>query len=136
MSDEKLHPVPAEKPLSNVLLDKAGVLNPQDSIQTAGERMRATGQKSLPVADNQKLVGMVNDTSLDQQAARYGHDPSRTTVAESMNKEVIFCFDDENCAIALKRMDECHVNVLTVMDRKMRIVGVLSREDITELSGG
>lgn len=130
MSEEKSKSATPGKPVAKVLLEKAGVLTPQDTVQTAGQKMRATGQESLPVAENRKLVGTVSDANADQKAARYGHDPARTTIAESMNREIIFCFEDEDCATALERMDKHHVEALPVVDREMRIVGMLSREDL------
>ncbi len=131
MSEEKSKSSSPDKPVANLLLEKAGVLTPQDTVQTAGERMRASGQDSMPVAENRKLVGSVNDPNADQKAARYGHDPARTTIAESMKREIISCFDDEDCATALERMDRFGVEILPVVDREMRIVGMVSREDLT-----
>ncbi len=131
MPDETSKPAPSEKSLLEVLLDKAGILKPQDSVQTAGERMRATGQETMPVAENQRLVGMVTDPNPDQQATRFGHDPARTTISETMEKKILFCFEDEDCATALLRMDENHVKTLPVLDRDMKMVGVVSRDDIS-----
>jgi len=132
MPDNSSNPHPSNKPLVDVLLDKAGILKPGDSVQTAGEKMRATGQDSMPVAENRRLVGMVNDPNPDQHATRFGHDPSRTLVSESMDKKILYCFEDEDCATALRRMDENNVNTLPVMDRDMKLVGIVSRDDIAE----
>ncbi|MDB6138571.1 MAG: hypothetical protein JWO94_1643 [Verrucomicrobiaceae bacterium] len=131
MPEETSKTNPPDKILSDVLLQKAGVLSPQDSVRTAGEKMRAAGQESLPVADNRRLVGHV-DTDPDQKASRYGHDPARTTVSESMNRNIVCCFEDEDCATALLRMDENNLQVLPVVDKEMRIVGIIAREDLLE----
>ncbi|MDB6119428.1 MAG: hypothetical protein JWO08_3209 [Verrucomicrobiaceae bacterium] len=126
-------PIPAspEKTLSDVLLQKAGVLSPQDTVQTAGEKMRSSGQESLPVAEERRLVGVIEHSSPDQEASRYGHDPARTTVAESMSRKITCCFQDEDCATALARMIENDLQQLPVVDRDMRIVGLVVREDLT-----
>lgn len=133
MPDDTSNPLPPKKPLVDVLLDKAGILKPGDSVQTAGDKMRASGQESMPVAENRRLVGMVNEPNPDQRATRFGHDPSRTMISESMDKKILYCFEDEDCASALRRMDENHVNILPVLDRDMKLVGIVSRDDI---SGG
>lgn len=96
--------------------------------------MRATGQDSMPVVENRRLVGMVTNPHPDQQAARFGHDPALTPVSESMDKKILFCFEDEDCATALFRMDENHVNLLPVMDRDMKMVGMVSREELADSS--
>lgn len=132
MPEEKNKPAPVDKTLSDVLLHKAGVLSTHDTVQTAGEKMRSTGQGSLPVADKRRLVGVVEQANPDQSAARYGHDPARTTVAESMNRKVICCYEDEDCTTALARMTENDLQILPVVDQDMRIVGLVTREDLTK----
>ncbi len=122
---------PAEKILSDVLLHKAGILSPDDTVQTAGEKMRSSGQDTLPVAEKRRLVGVVEHSNPDQEASRYGHDPARTTVAESMNRNVICCYEDEDCGTALARMNENSLQILPVVDRDMRIVGLVTLEDLT-----
>ncbi|MDI1312809.1 CBS domain-containing protein [Prosthecobacter sp.] len=134
MPDQTSKPASPDKSLMDVLLHKAGILKPQDSMQTAGDRMRAGGHESMPVADNLKLVGMVTDPNPDQQVMRFGHDPSRTPVSESMDKKILFCFEDEDCTTALLRMDENGVKNLPVMKRDMKMVGVVSREEIVGIS--
>ena len=134
MLEEKNKPAPADKTLSDVLLHKAGILRTDDTVQTAGEKMRSSGQGSLPVAEKRRLVGVVEQSNPDQEASRYGHDPARTTVAESMNRNVICCFEDEDCRTALARMNENNLEILPVVDRDMRVVGLLTREDLTSTS--
>jgi len=122
----------APKTLSDVVLGKAGVLSPDDSVQTAGDRMRASNQASLPVAESRRLVGVVDQPDPDRQAARYGHDPATTTVRETMNREVVFCFEEKDSIHALQLMIHNNLQTLTVVDREMRIVGVVSRADLAE----
>lgn len=136
MSDKPQKPAIPSRSLQDILLHKAGILKPGDSVKTAGERMRASGIDNMPVADNRRLVGMVTDPCTDHKATGFGHDPARTAVSESMDKKIIYCFEDEDCAIALQRMDENHLNTLPVLDHDMKMVGVVSREEITSLTSG
>jgi len=132
MSEDQPTPAAADKTLSDVLLHKAGVLSTGDTVQTAGEKMRATGQESLPVMEHHRLVGVVEHSDPDQQASRYGHDPARTTVAQSMTRKVVCCFEDEDCATAIARMNENNLQLLPVVDKEMRIVGLLTRADLAD----
>ena len=123
----------APKTLSDLVLEKAGVLSPDDTVQTAGDRMRASHRASLPVAESRRLVGVVDQPDPDRQAARYGHDPATTTVRETMNREVVFCFEEKDSVHALQLMIHNNLQTLTVLDREMRIVGVVSRADLAEV---
>ncbi len=133
MPEEHSKSASPDKTLSDVLLQKAGILSPDDSVESAGEKMRSSGQESLPVADKRRLVGVVQQPDPDQQASRYGHDPARVTVAESMSRKIVCCFEDEDCATALERMAENNLQQLPVVDSEMRIVGLVTRADLAEL---
>lgn len=131
MSDSKS---PSRKPatVAEVMLGKAGALKPDDSVQAAGDKMRAARQSNAPVAENRKLVGMVDTPHPDQQATRYGHDPETTTVGESMNRQAVFCFEEDDRAHALELLVKNDLTTLPVVDREMRIVGMVTREDLDE----
>jgi len=130
MSKKKSKPVPPSKTLSDVVLGKAGALKPDDTVQTAGDRMREKNQTSLPVTESRRLVGMMDNPHPVQQATRYGHDPRTTTVRDSMNKHAIYCFEDEDRGHALALMTVNDLQILPVVDREMRIVGMVSRSDL------
>lgn len=132
-------PKPAAEtdPNANVLLktlaaEKAGALHPQDSVETAGDRMRERDAAAWPVAEDRTLVGMIDEKNPDWTAGGHGHDPKTEKVGAIMNREPIFCYEDEDCASALKLMEERDLRHLPVVDRQMRIVGIFSREEIKE----
>ena len=118
--------------LEHVVTEKQPVLNPQESLQQAGDKMRAMDVETLPVAEGRHLVGVVDERHPDRRAAGFGHDPKAVTVSAIMNSVVIHCFEDDNCAEALRKMDEQEVDRLPVLDRELRIVGVVHRKDLTE----
>jgi len=122
------------QPLKSLAEEKAGVLNPQDTVRTAGERMRQAQANAWPVAEDRKLVGMIG-VDPDRQMASHGHDPQSWRVAEVMNRQIVFCYDDEDCETARRIMDENRINHLPVVDRSMRIVGIFSRDEIAGRTG-
>ena len=50
-----------------------------------------------------------------------------------MNREVVFCFEEKDSVHALQLMIHNNLQTLTVVDREMRIVGVVSRADLAEV---
>lgn len=124
-------PARAEK-LENVVAEKQPVLHPQQSIEEAGDKMRELGANALPVAEGRHLVGVVEQDNPDRKAAGFGHDPKATLVGEYMNSKVAYCFEDDDCAAALSKMNERQLDRLPVVDREMRIVGVVTRADLED----
>lgn len=118
--------------LKTLAADKTGALHPQDSVATAGARMREHDASTWPVVEDHKLVGMIDKKNPDWKIVRHGHDPKTSQVQEIMNREPIFCHEDEDCATAQKLMDEHGLGHLPVVDQEMRIVGIFNRAEIQE----
>ncbi len=119
-------------PLKTLAAEKEGALNPQDTVATAGERMREHDAAAWPVAEGRKLVGMIDGKNPDWCAGGHGHDPKTSKVSEIMRRELIFCYEDEDCGTAQKLMEDRGLRYLPVVDRQMRIVGIFSLEEIQE----
>ena len=119
-------------PLKTLAAEKTGALHPQDTVQTAGDRMREHDAATWPVAEDCKLVGMIEEKNPDWKIGGRGHDPKTEKVGAIMNREAVFCYEDEDCASAQKLMDEHGLHYLPVIDRQMRIVGIFSRKEIEE----
>jgi CBS domain-containing protein len=117
--------------LEDVLVEKEATLRPEQSVQEAGDKMRRLQASALPVAEGRHLVGMVDQCDPDRRAAGFGHDPAAVVVSEIMNSNVAYCFEDEGCAEALRQMNTRNLDRLPVVDRQMRIVGIVNRADLT-----
>lgn len=118
------------KKLEDVVVEKTGALSPGDSIKTAGERMRAADANTWPVVEGRKLVGVIDTPNPDLDAGGHGHDPKSTLVSDAMRRELFFCYEDEDAGHANRVMEKHNLNHLTVVDRQMRIVGIISKSDI------
>ena len=118
--------------LKSLAAEKAGALDPKDTVQTAGDRMREHDAEAWPVATDRKLVGMIDEKNPDWKLGGRGHDPKESRVSEIMKRDVVFCYEDEDCAEARRKMDEHGMNFLPVVDREMKIVGIFTREEVAE----
>ena len=116
--------------LKALVREKAGALSPRDSVETAAKRMREMRSKVWPVTEDRTLVGVVEDTHADVTMTSHGHDPKSWHVSEIMNRQAIFCYEDEDCLNAWRLMDEHDLNYLPVVDRNMQLVGIFDREEI------
>jgi CBS domain-containing protein len=105
---------------------------PDTPLDVAAQRMRNKNVGCLPVAEGDRLVGMVTDRDLVVRALAEGHGP-RSTVREVMSSQVLCCHADQPVEEAARLMEEHGVRRLVVLDREDRPLGVVSLYD---LSGG
>ena len=123
---------PAKSPSRPRTARRQPVLHPEQSVQEAGDKMRDLHADTLPVSDGCHLVGIVDQAQPDLAAAGFGHDPKTTTVGDIMNSSVAYCFEHDTCGEALQKMNERNLDRLPVVDREMRIVGVVTRSDLAK----
>jgi len=123
---------PRSAKLGDVVAEKQPLLHPNESLKEAGDKMRDEGAEALPVTEGRRLVGVVDQTNPDRRAAGFGHDPRTTSVSDIMSSDVAYCLESDDCAGALRRMNDRNLDRLPVVDREMRIVGIVTRADLME----
>lgn len=134
-SSDPNHPA-ADTTLEEVIAAKQGFLKTSDSVQKAGDRMRSLDADALPVSEGRRLVGILDQQRPDLLAAGHGHDPKTSTIGESLDRHVVYCFEEEDCGTALHRMDEHGLKHLAVVDQQLRIVGMVHYEDLLAVKKG
>jgi len=122
-------------PLKVLAAEHSGALHPEDTVRAAGDRMRQQHTATWPVAEDRKLVGTVDEQNPDWELGGHGHDPESWRVGQIMSRKVVFCYEDDDCAQAEKLMEERGLDFLPVVDRQMRIVGILSRREVKAQAG-
>jgi CBS domain-containing protein len=115
--------------VSEVMTRSVRTVAPNQSIQDAGSLMEELDIGVLPVADNDRLVGMITDRDIAVRAVAKGRGPE-TTIREAMTKDVKYCFDDQTIDEVTQNMADIRVRRLPVVDRGKRLVGILSLGDI------
>jgi len=111
-------------------VEKSDLLLPGDSTQLVSDKMDALGTNMLPVSEGGLLLGLADKSNPGRDASAYGHDPKTTKISDTMNRDVVFCYEDDECADALRKMEERNLSHLPVVDRNMRILALVAREDL------
>src|SRR3954451_9600127 len=102
------------------------------SIRKAAQAMASIDAGILPVAEDDRLVGMITDRDIAIRAVAQGKGPD-TPVREVMSSEkVLYCYDDEELDHVAKNMSEQQVRRLPVVDRDKRLVGIISFGDLAQ----
>lgn len=100
------------------------------SAKAAADRMAKNGIGYLPVKDRDRLVGVLTDRDIACRIVAEDRDPRATKVADIMSASVAYCFDDDELEEAVHLMEQNRVRRLPVLDRKDRLVGILSLSDV------
>lgn len=111
------------------------ITNPDETIQEAARLMARLDAGILPVADHDRLIGMVTDRDIAIRAIAAGKGPD-AKVRDVMTLDVKYCFDDQDVDEVTRNMGDIQVRRLPVLDRQKRLVGILSLGDIAMSSGG
>jgi CBS domain-containing protein len=106
------------------------VIPPDETLKDAAREMEAIDAGFLPVCEGNKLVGIVTDRDITIRATAGGIDPRKTRVRDIMTREVIACSEDQDVADAVKVMEDAQIRRVPVLDREMRLTGIVSVADV------
>lgn len=109
------------------------LIAPSDSIQEAARKMADEDFGVLPVAEFDRLVGVVTDRDIVTRAIAWGRMPDKTYVRDVMSKDVTYVFEDDSSDEAARKMARLQVKRLPVLNREKRLVGILSLGDMATM---
>lgn len=100
-----------------------------ESVQAAAERMKREDAGCLMVGERRQLEGMVTDRDVSVRCVAEGKKPSITPVRDIMSVGVVCCREDETVGDVVERMTDLGLMRLPVVDRRGRLVGMMSARD-------
>lgn len=106
-------------------------VEPGTPILEIAKLMRDQDIGSLPVGENDRLVGMVTDRDIVCRGIAEGLDCSTMTARDVMSSGIIYCRDSEELEDAVRIMEQHEVRRLPVINDQKRMVGILSLGDIS-----
>jgi CBS domain-containing protein len=127
--------------LSEIMTREVEILQPDDTLYLAAQKMRHRDIGFLPVCDGESLMGVISDRDITIRALGDGMDINVMLGRDLMTTPAIYCFDDQDVTEAARVMGENKIRRLVILGRENeRVVGVISlgdlvRKGITDLSG-
>ncbi|MFB2553539.1 CBS domain-containing protein [Ensifer soli] len=119
--------------IAEVMSHSVETAAPDEPLQAVAQRMVDADIGFLPVVGATGLIGTVSDRDIIVRAVAAGHDAS-LPVAGIMETESISCLDDEESNAVAAGMRATDRRRLAVLDRRNRLVGVVSLADLDRAS--
>jgi CBS domain-containing protein len=122
--------------VKEVMTRNVEITNPDDTIEHAAQTMAQLDVGVLPVAENDRLVGMLTDRDIAVRVVAKGKAGRTARVRDAMSHEIKYCFEDEDFDHVVRNMGQEQVRRLPVMSRDKRLVGIVALADIAVESDG
>ena len=106
-------------------------VGPETPVAELAKLMKSKDVGSIPIGENDKLIGMVTDRDIVCKGlAKDGFDAGTATARDVMSKGIHCCREDDDLAKAIRHMEELKIRRLPVINKGMRMVGILSVGDV------
>ena len=114
--------------VSDIMTRGVRTMAPTDSLTFAAQAMRELNVGSLPVCDQNRLVGLVTDRDIVVRAL--AEERAHARIGVVMTEEPLYCFEDEPLDLALNTMRGQQIRRMPVVDRDKRLVGIVAMADV------
>jgi CBS domain-containing protein len=122
--------------LKDIMTPNPECVRPDATLLEAARRMRDLDVGALPICgDNDRLAGVITDRDITVRAVAEGKDPKATPVREAMTEDVVYGFEDQDVADAVRVMEQKKIRRLLVLNRDKRLVGIVSLGDLATETG-
>jgi CBS domain-containing protein len=122
--------------VADVMSKNVKLISPDDTIQKAAALMGKLDCGSLPVHDNDRLVGVITDRDITVRGVATGKAMGHCTVREVMSSGIKYVYEDETTEAAAQNMAKLQVRRLPVLNRQKRLVGIVSLGDLAFKQAG
>ena len=119
--------------IREIMTDTVTTTTPDAPIRDVARVMRDEGIGSVPVEENDRLVGMVTDRDIVVRGLAGDTGLESCRVRDVMSPRLLYCLADDSVEDVLHNMGEQQVRRLPVIDDSKRLVGIVS---LADLSGG
>ncbi|HEY8100696.1 MAG TPA: CBS domain-containing protein [Burkholderiaceae bacterium] len=118
--------------VSEIMTRNVRAVSPQESLQHAAQLMDEMNVGSLPVCENEQLIGMVTDRDITVRATAAGKSPQETHVQDVMSTDARFCFEDQSIDEVMQQMGNSQIRRVPVVshDDQHKLIGIVSLGDL------
>ena len=105
---------------------------PDSPISQVAQQMRDMDCGFIPLAENDKMIGMITDRDITVRAVAEGKNPEDVKARDIMTAKTYYCYDDQDVEEVCNNMGEIQVRRLPVVNRDKRLVGIVTMGDLAQ----
>jgi len=106
-------------------------VGPDAKLKDIAKLMRKEDIGSVPVAEDDRLIGMVTDRDISCKGFSKGKKVKKMTARDVMSEGITYCRANEEVEDAIRIMESKKIRRLPVINKDKRLVGMLSIGDIS-----
>jgi hypothetical protein len=95
--------------VADVMSREVRMVGPDDNVRQVAQMMREADIGILPVAENDRLIGVLTDRDVAVRLVAEGRDPRQTKVRDVMSADIRYVFEDEDLEHVADNMVEQQV---------------------------
>ena len=118
--------------IKDVMSNNFKFMAPDSPVSQVAEQMRDMDCGFMPLAENDKMIGMITDRDITIRAVAEGKNPADVKAREIMTAKTYYCYDDQDVEEVCNNMGEIQVRRLPVVNRDKRLVGIVSMGDLAQ----
>ncbi|MFA5940588.1 MAG: CBS domain-containing protein [Sinimarinibacterium sp.] len=116
--------------VSECMSNGVKLLSPDDSLQDAAKLMAECDVGIIPIAQSDRLIGMVTDRDIVVRGLCEGRGPT-SKLREVMTPGIHYCYEDDDTEDVARIMAETQIRRLPVISKKnKRLVGIVAIGDL------
>lgn len=116
--------------IAELMTPNPETVQPEDTLQTAAQKMDDLNVGVLPVVAQDRLLGVLTDRDIVVRSTAAGQDPRQATVADAMTGELRTLTADAAVPDAIAMMKAHQLRRVLVVDAAGALVGVVSVGDL------
>ena len=121
--------------ISEVMTRNVQTVRPDQTAREAAAFMLSADAGSIPVTEDERLIGMITDRDIAVRGVAKGHGPD-TPVRDLMTSGIVCVNIDDDLGAVASKMSEAQVRRLPVVDEQQRLCGIVSLGDLSRESEG
>ena len=115
--------------IAEIMTRQVCLAKPDETVQSAAKKMAEIDAGAIPVAEDDRLIGMITDRDIVVRCVAEGKGCD-AKVRHVMSEEVKYCFEDADVEDVADNMSQQKLRRLPVVSADKRLVGIVSLGDI------
>jgi CBS domain-containing protein len=116
--------------IRDLMTSNVETVGPDHTAKDAASFMLSADTGSIPVCENDKVIGMITDRDIAVRGVAAGKGPD-CSVRDLMSSDVVCARDSDDAQSVAQQMSEAQVRRLPVLDANDKLVGMVSLGDLS-----